>query len=612
MDEEKSEIRLNTDTVIKIFEFCDVKCALKLRKISRFWWFAFQKIDPMILIKQIESKHSKLSFFIAFYAHLPPQRSRKWLKGRIGDTILRKIMAPPTVGGSEMSTIAGKNKYSNMKKFYKAKLGLESFMGNMATRWGKIFECVITNLIEIRFKTRVYESGAIPYGLMLDENGYPLIRYSSDGLLCVKYQLLKRVFEQELGTSGTNNQHFIYFSKQVGGLTADVIVNLEIKCPASTIPMGKVPIQYRAQPKTGSCVLPIVDINIFLNNMIRKCAIKDFGFNDKFDTKVHFPYNLKGEQPIICGFLGFYKAADKNTRIVKNSPEFLGKVKENIRFICKSIQLNVTSKGSDFYMMAFSIENVPSFVAIAKKLIPSDFKYNIDAQLLIVWNSICRLYGDKQEFTKNKSKFKQLTINVFNAIETASHQYAFGYLDFGEDYGGPLEKDVFENALKQTEEDVTVYYPKEYYFPINSNWGDSVVDMSLCEKDRALKWLWKQIFMFCKFCENNNQTPVGVMPWKLFKCDLIPMYRKPNYVGKYEEIIRATANQILQIKRKALESAEYGSEKYKEICEKEIEKIFGSDESENEDEKSQFHMYEKHGQKKCEMSEINIDEFDIF
>src|SRR5574343_1571806 len=115
-------------------------------------------------------KHDKLVKFIDKYKDLPNQGSHEWIKGRMN-----------TIGGSEMGTLLGVNKYSTLKTWVASKVGLTTFGGNMYTRWGKMFEPITNTLVKLFLGiNNIYEAGSIPSYSM---NG---VKYSPDGLAVVK------------------------------------------------------------------------------------------------------------------------------------------------------------------------------------------------------------------------------------------------------------------------------------------------------------------------------------------------------------------------------------------------------------------------------------------
>ena len=79
--------------------------------------------------------NKKIDKFVDKYGSSAKQRSTEW------HTLIKT-----TVGGSEISTVLGLNKYKTKYDLAKEKSGLApGFTGNMATYWGTVFEDVIGN-----------------------------------------------------------------------------------------------------------------------------------------------------------------------------------------------------------------------------------------------------------------------------------------------------------------------------------------------------------------------------------------------------------------------------------------------------------------------------------
>lgn len=224
-------------------------------------------------------KRKKLEEFLKKYKDLPEQGTQKWKK-------LRETC----IGGSEISIITGDNKYSSIKDLIKRKIGLSIFNGNLATRWGKIFEIITTILCErILDISEISEASSLP-----TNNSY--LRYSPDGL-----------------TVGTMN---------INGKIKNQIILFEFKSPLSTIPLGVVPKQYLPQVKMGLWAIKYVDISLFINNMYRKCSLEDLTDNGLYDKEFHM-YDKKkmmGElNPLAMGMILFYQTEKQKKKYIKHS-----------------------------------------------------------------------------------------------------------------------------------------------------------------------------------------------------------------------------------------------------------------------------------------------------
>jgi len=200
----------------------------------------------------------------------PEQRSDEWY-------LLRKN----TIGGSEISTVMGVNPYNSVQSLIANKIGISSFNGNAACRWGTLFEHVTekwTNHV-LKMESPIIELGSIPG--IIDRQ-----RYSPDGLGVVK--LLNCDDEYE-----------------------EYIILFEFKAPSGTLPNGKIPKHYIPQVQTGMLSIPIVNYTIFVNNCYRKCSLLDFTFNNIYDRNYHagdFKKRKLGLQKVYaCGIICFYQ-----------------------------------------------------------------------------------------------------------------------------------------------------------------------------------------------------------------------------------------------------------------------------------------------------------------
>ena len=131
-----------------------------------------QILQNINLCSQIHKTHKKniLDKLIVLNQDLAPQGSPEWLAIRVYN-----------IGGSEMSTITGENCFSSIDKLVAQKIGFSHFSGNIATRWGKLFEFATQQITEIVFDIDdgIQETGSL-------EGAIPNQRYSPDGLAIIK------------------------------------------------------------------------------------------------------------------------------------------------------------------------------------------------------------------------------------------------------------------------------------------------------------------------------------------------------------------------------------------------------------------------------------------
>lgn len=98
---------------------------------------------------------AKLENYVAQFGDEPEQGSPEWL-------LARRYF----IGGSEIAAVLGLNRFKTTMQFYKEKMGVSSFSGNFATRWGSMFEVLTQDLFREIFlreehRDNLYEIGGI-------------------------------------------------------------------------------------------------------------------------------------------------------------------------------------------------------------------------------------------------------------------------------------------------------------------------------------------------------------------------------------------------------------------------------------------------------------------
>lgn len=66
------------------------------------------------------------------------------------------------------------------------------------------------------------------------------------------------------------------------------VILFEFKAPLGTLPNNKIPKHYAAQVQTGMISIPLTDYTIFVNNCYRKCALSDLDFSSVYDKEYHY------------------------------------------------------------------------------------------------------------------------------------------------------------------------------------------------------------------------------------------------------------------------------------------------------------------------------------
>jgi hypothetical protein len=240
------------------------------------------------LCSPIHKKHKTniLNELLTQNRDLAPQGSPEWLADRVYN-----------IGGSEMSTITGENSFSSIEKLVAQKIGFSHFDGNIATRWGNLFEFVTQQITEIVFDIDdgIHETGSLP-------GAVPNQKYSPDGLAVIKMKCADVINGLELETDEY------------------CIVLFEFKSPFYSIPSGVIPKHYLPQVKTGLCSIPITDFSIFISNMFRKCSFDKLGTSTDYDEDFHnrdAKRNFIPTDSLAFGMVIFYQTKKQQLKFYK-------------------------------------------------------------------------------------------------------------------------------------------------------------------------------------------------------------------------------------------------------------------------------------------------------
>lgn len=192
----------------------------------------------------------KLFYYQNKFKNLAIQGSEEWIEAR-----------SYSFGGSEMSTLVGKNKYENWDSLLVRKSNSNNFRSD-ATEWGHLFEPISKLFIEKQFGSCIYEFGSIPHSY------YPVC-YSPDGLMVLD----------------------------------DNLVMIEIKNPIyrgiHSIPEG-----YLEQVKTGMDIINVKYCD-FWQFRFRRCKLDTGPWNFQYDRVYHKEYRkrCKDMGPVSFGYI---------------------------------------------------------------------------------------------------------------------------------------------------------------------------------------------------------------------------------------------------------------------------------------------------------------------
>jgi len=232
-------------------------------------------------MSSIKSKQEILTEFLYKYKDLPKQGSAEWLNQR-------KF----TVGGSQIATIMGINKYENLRSFVKTKMPFYKFKKEAPLWFGNLMEPCIEQFVEIEYDTKTYETGSLP----CDFNKY--LSYSPDGICIISKDKLKNILKQ----------HNLKLQEIPEG--KENIVLLEFKSPfMRKIKHGEIPEYYLPQPLLGMEIINISELSIFIECVFRFCSYSDL-FNNKYSYYHYDKERYENEAIMYSAISIFYDAEE--------------------------------------------------------------------------------------------------------------------------------------------------------------------------------------------------------------------------------------------------------------------------------------------------------------
>lgn len=237
------------------------------------------------------NKHQILESFLHKHKDLPKQGSSEWLNQR-------KF----TVGGSQIATIMGINKYENIRSFVKTKMDMYSFKKEAPLWFGNLMEPCVEQFVELEYDTKTFETGSLP----CEFNSH--LSYSPDGLCIISKDKLKKVMSKE----------------NISGLEDESIILLEFKSPfMRKIKHGEVPEYYIPQPLLGMEIIDIAEASIFIECVFRFCSYSDL-YNNKYSYYHYDKERYDGDAIMYSAISIFYdiKNKDKIESILTSIDEF--------------------------------------------------------------------------------------------------------------------------------------------------------------------------------------------------------------------------------------------------------------------------------------------------
>lgn len=194
---------------------------------------------------------------LARYSHLPKQKSAGWYLAR-----------ETSIGGSELSTVLGINKYKKFREFIFEKIGLGEPVdsNNPNFLWGNLFENVHANILTHIFDIKIEDFGSIPWR---DEQSH--FRVSPDGFFGASLQQMLS------GPLIDNRAEFLAELPPGTDLEKPRVFVLELKSPARRkIDKSSIPEVYQPQVFAELCIDECVEFALFSECAFKRCSYSDY------------------------------------------------------------------------------------------------------------------------------------------------------------------------------------------------------------------------------------------------------------------------------------------------------------------------------------------------
>jgi hypothetical protein len=526
----------NTEIITLLFPYInDIKDVYHLIRTNKQFLQAYRNTNVLIFCKKAKNRQEMLKIFISYYEYLPKQGSIEWVLYRQGSDLL-----PPVIGGSELKKLV-----TSPKQVAESKLKINGFTGNIYTRWGNLFEEIFGQIIDLVFHSSSQETGSIP-GLR-NIYGQIIQSYSPDRLMTADIGLMLHTL-LNTGNGGCQEpfkekiQTFV--QDHLNNVGKQVNILFEFKCPPTRLPDGYIHTDYILQPPLGLATIPVVDIAIFANNIIRKCSIEDFDLSSNYDKKFHtsdIKNNYISGKPMFMGIVAIYKkpklssAENYLKELEKLNPQT---IKQQLDQYMKTV---IESANSVHYLTELQCANVASLTTICLEFIlQNNYHDSIISEYLI---------------EKLKPADPVLFKNIINDIIDLyykTHNFNFD----GIDYGKTDEKtfsDILTNVIDQRFSDgYKAYYDAGILTEKDTAMNFQISNFAKSNADCQV-WLQKRIREFMQFCRINNYQVMGVIPYKVFKICMIPVFRQPDFIEKYKTTIEDFTETLQEIKQRARE-----------------------------------------------------------
>lgn len=541
-----------------IFLFMSLNNIGKFIRLSKQNYELYKSIDVNVILSKFTNKHKQLAFYIHYYQYLPKSGSIEWLNARKGTEI-----KPPTIGGSELKDAINKN-----KKIYQAKLGVDTFNGNDATRWGHLTEPIAINLIELIANTTVYETGSLP-GLK-NQYGQTIQTYTPDGLCVIELDKLYNLLHRCGGSKFDINN--IKYLRETIRDKQYLSILLENKSPVSRLPELKLCSAYNDQVYTGLDTIKFVDCALFMDCGFRRCSIEQLLLqDDTFNTTTHpRPFEEFELSPLVSGFVGVY--AENETRLFDST---------DINIMHNEVWSMIETK-HDILISIIEYDN-------SALIFPYQTLYISSTAKLFIRELITKLYDCITCYLDNASQYDIIkyieyiceyardnfhncdcskcifVYNTWNQVVQYIPEVIRDLTDYN-DLGVSFD---FSRCLKLAITDkhnssYRLYYPNNNFYNISMGVPNDVHSIDY--------WYKIQIDKLKHYCYGRFNL-IGIIPWKLYKFYITPVMRIPNYMADKRDSLEEITNDIFNIKLRARDLIGVEKQQY---YEKAINKLFTS------------------------------------
>jgi hypothetical protein len=165
-----------------------------------------------------------------------------------------------------------------------------------------------------------------------------------------------------------------------------------------------------------------------------------------------------------------------------------------------------------------------------------------------------------------------LQANYKQSLRYVSEGYAIDMNEVGIDFGSSSES-AFASLLRNAIDDRfaptghKIYYPDAVYsserlYDYFSGIEGGYIDDSELPALRPKKWLYNQVSKYISWCKSRGYISVGIIPWKLFKINYIPMIKDSEFLNKHKDAIYAAVQKVEDIRKAGRESPDKLKEEY--------------------------------------------------